>query len=313
VDRELAFVFPGQGSQAVGMLADLAAARPIVRATFDAASAALGVDLWALAQHGPAEQLNLTHRTQPALLTAAVAVWRAWRDAGGAEPCVMAGHSLGEYSALVCAGSISLEDGVRLVAERGRCMQDAAPAGAGAMAAILGLDDGVVAEACAAAAGNEVVTPVNFNAPGQVVIAGNSAAVDRAIAAAKARGARRALPLPVSVPSHCALMRPAADVFRASLDRTSMADAGIPVIQNVDAMERQDAAGLRAALILQLYSPVRWTETISAMHRRGVRRIVECGPGRVLTGLNKRIEEGLVLDAIGEPDAFAAALARGRA
>jgi [acyl-carrier-protein] S-malonyltransferase len=312
VDQALAFVFPGQGSQSVGMLAALAAARPGVRDTFSEASAVLGFDLWELVQNGPEDQLNLTHITQPALLTAAVAVWRAWRDAGGPEPSVTAGHSLGEYSALVCARSISFADGVRIVAERGRRMQEAVPAGTGAMAAVIGLDDAAVAAACAEAAGGGVVAPANFNAPGQVVIAGHRAAVDRAIAAAKDRGARRAVTLPVSVPSHCALMHAAAEAFRAGLERVAMQDARIPVIQNADATARQDAPSLRDALIRQLYSPVQWTGSIVAMRDRGIRRVVECGPGRVLSGLIRRIDAQLTLDAIGEPDGFAVALERGR-
>ncbi|MBI1732065.1 MAG: ACP S-malonyltransferase [Gammaproteobacteria bacterium] len=312
-DRELAFVFPGQGSQSVGMLADLAAVHPVVGQTFDAANAALGIDLWGMILNGPEEQLNLTFNTQPALLAAAVAVWRAWHNAGGPEPALLAGHSLGEYSALVCADSISLEDAVRLVAERGRCMQNAVPAGTGAMAAILGLDDQAIAAACAEAAEQEIVTAVNFNAPGQVVIAGHRAAVERAIKAAGARGARRALPLPVSIPGHCALMQPAADAFQKLLDKVAFRDARIPVIQNVDAVARRDADGLRSALIRQLYSPVRWVECVHAMRRQGIRRIIECGPGRVLTGLIKRIEGGLRLDAIGDPSGFAGALAGGHA
>lgn len=310
-DAALAFVFPGQGSQAVGMLGDLAAVHPAIRTTFAEAGQALGVDLWRLVQEGPEEMLNLTTNTQPALLTASVALWRAWHDAGGATPAQLSGHSLGEYSALVCAGALSLADGVRLVAERGRCMQDAVPAGTGAMAAILGLDDAAVDAACAEAAGAEVVAAVNFNAPGQVVIAGNRAAVDRAIVAAKARGARRAMPLPVSVPSHCALMAPAAAAFRGVLDAVAFGDAHIPVIRNVDATADTDAASLRKALLLQLCSPVRWVQCVRALHSGGARRVIECGPGRVLSGLIKRIESGLQLDAIGDTDGMAAALARG--
>ena len=294
------------------MLADLAAAHPVIREVFAEAGAALGVDLWHLTQSGPEAELNLTSNTQPALLVADVAVWRAWHAAGGPTPALLAGHSLGEYSALICAGSLGLDDGVRLVAERGRCMQNAVPAGTGAMAAILGLDDETVVTACAEAAGNEIVAAVNFNAPGQVVIAGHRAAVDRAIGVAKARGAKRALSLPVSVPSHCALMRPAAELFREHLDRVPFADAHIPVIQNVDAVARQDATGLRQALMLQLYSPVRWVDCIKALHQCGVRRIIECGPGKILSGLIKRIENSLQLDAIGDSGGFAAALQKGQ-
>lgn len=309
-DTSLAFVFPGQGSQSVGMLSDFAAGHPLVRATFAEAGAALDVDLWQLVQAGPVEMLNLTTNTQPALLTASVALWRAWHAAGGATPAQLSGHSLGEYSALVCAGALQLDDAVRLVAERGRCMQDAVPPGTGAMAAILGLDDDAVIAACAEAAGSDVVAAVNFNAPGQVVIAGHRVAVDRAIAVARDRGARRALSLPVSVPSHCALMLPAAEAFRHSLDAVPFGDARIPVIQNVDAVARTDAAALRAELIRQLHSPVRWVQCVQALRQGGARRIVECGPGKVLTGLIKRIDGDLQLDAIGDVAGIEAALAR---
>lgn len=300
IEPALAFVFPGQGSQSVGMLADVAATRAVVRDTFAEAGAALGRDLWQLVQQGPDETLNLTTNTQPALLTASVALWRAWLDAGGATPAQLSGHSLGEYSALVCAGALRLDDAVRLVSERGRCMQAAVPAGSGAMAAILGLDDAAVVAACAAAAGGEIVSAVNFNAPGQVVIAGERAAVERAIEACKAAGARRAMPLPISVPSHCALMRPAAETFRAALAAVPFADSAIPVIQNVDAVPRTVAADLRAALVLQLYSPVRWVQCVQALRRGGASRIVECGPGRVLAGLVKRIDAELQADSIGD-------------
>jgi len=313
IDAGLAFVFPGQGSQSVGMLAELAAAHPIIQETFAEAGATLGVDLWRMTQAGPEDDLNLTTNTQPALLAAAVATWRAWHAAGGATPALLAGHSLGEYSALVCAGSLHLDDGVRLVAERGRCMQNAVPAGSGGMAAILGLDDQAVVAACAEAAGNEIVAAVNFNAPGQVVIAGHRSAVDRAIAAAKTRGAKRAIPLPVSVPSHCALMLPAAEAFRGYLDRVPFADATIPVVQNVDAVARQDSAALREALILQLSAPVRWVDCVATLARLGARCVTECGPGKVLSGLIKRIDGSLQVGSIGEPSGFSAALSRGQA
>jgi [acyl-carrier-protein] S-malonyltransferase len=313
MDSGLAFVFPGQGSQSVGMLSELAAAYPVIQETLAEAGTALGIDLWRMTQSGPEAELNLTTNTQPALLAAAVATWRAWHAAGGATPALLAGHSLGEYSALVCAGSLRLDDAVRLVAERGRCMQDAVPADSGGMAAILGLDDYAVVAACAAAAGNEIVAAVNFNAPGQVVIAGHRAAVDRAIEAAKAAGAKRAIALPVSVPSHCALMLPAAESFRRHLDRVPFKDAAIPVIQNVDAVARQDAAALRQALLQQLYSPVRWVDCVTALARLGARCVIECGPGKVLTGLIKRIDGSLQLGALGEPSGFSAALSRGQA
>ncbi len=295
------------------MLAELAAAHPVIQETFAEAGAALGVDLWRMTQTGSEDELNLTINTQPALLTAAVAVWRAWRAAGGDTPALLAGHSLGEYSALVCAGSLRLDDGVRLVAERGRCMQNAVPAGTGGMAAILGLDDQAVVAACAEAAENEIVAAVNFNAPGQVVIAGHRAAVDRAIGAAKARGAKRAIPLPVSVPSHCALMLPAAAAFRRHLDRVPFVDAAISVVQNVDAVARQDAAALRAALIMQLSAPVRWVECVGTLAKLGARCVIECGPGKVLSGLVKRIDVSLQSGALGEPSGFSMALSRGQA
>lgn len=313
VDSALAFVFPGQGSQSVGMLAELAAVHPVIRETFAEAGAAIGIDLWQMTQTGPEEALNQTTNTQPALLTAAVACWRAWHAAGGTAPALLAGHSLGEYSALVCAGSLRLDDGVRLVTERGRCMQDALPAGTGGMAAILGLDDQAVAAACGEAAGNEIVAAVNFNAPGQVVIAGHRTAVGRAIEAAKARGAKRAMPLPVSVPSHCALMLPAAESFRCYLDRVPFADATIPVVQNVDAVARRDAAGLRRALMEQLYSPVRWVDCVTTLARLGARCVIECGPGKVLSGLIKRIDGSFQLGALGEPSGFSLAISRGHA
>ncbi|HEX4869357.1 MAG TPA: ACP S-malonyltransferase [Moraxellaceae bacterium] len=305
----LAFVFPGQGSQSLGMLADLAAAHGAVRATFDAASAALGQDLWALAQSGPEEALNRTENTQPVLLAAGVAVFRAWQAAGGRLPDYVAGHSLGEYTALVCAGSLSLEDGVRLVAERGRLMQQAVPAGEGAMAAILGLDDDVVRQCCADAAAAGVVEAVNFNAPGQVVIAGTTAAVAAAIEKLKAAGAKRALPLPVSVPSHCALMKPAAEQLQASLAAVPFLAPAIPVVQNAGARVEADVDAMRAALIRQLYSPVLWVQSVEVLAGAGVTRLLECGPGKVLCGLNKRIVKELDCASLETADSFAAALA----
>lgn len=305
----LAFVFPGQGSQALGMLADLAAGHGAIQATFAAASAALGQDLWALAQDGPEAEMNRTENTQPLLLTAGVAVFRAWREAGGRAPDFLAGHSLGEYTALVAAGALSLEDGVRLVAERGRLMQQAVPAGEGAMAAILGLDDDVVRLCCAEAASVGVVEAVNFNAPGQVVIAGAMAAVEAAIERLKAAGARRALPLPVSVPSHCALMKPAAERLRASLATVAFNAPLIPVLQNVSARIEPDEEAMREALIRQLYSPVLWVQTMEALAQQGVTRTLECGPGKVLCGLNKRIVKEMDCASLENAEAFAAALA----
>ncbi len=285
----LAFVFPGQGSQAVGMLADLNAAYGLVADTFAEASAVLGYDLWQLTQQGPAEELNQTHITQPAMLSAGVAAWRVWQHKGGATPAVMAGHSLGEYTALVCAGAIAFADAVALVAERGRFMQEAVPAGTGAMAAILGLEDGQVVEACTQSAQGQVVSAVNFNSPGQVVIAGHAQAVERAVEAAKAMGAKRAVLLPVSVPSHCALMQPAAERLAERLAGIEVKAPTIPVINNVDVAAASAADAIRHALARQLYSPVRWVETVQKMAADGVDGLVECGPGKVLVGLNKRI------------------------
>lgn len=305
----LAFVFPGQGSQSVGMLAELAAAHPLVRDTFAEASAALGYDLWQLTQDGPADELNQTHITQPAMLTAGVAAWRVWQEKNGKTPMMMAGHSLGEYTALVCAGALSFADGVALVAERGRYMQEAVPAGTGAMAAILGLEDAQVVEACNSAAQGQVVSAVNFNSPGQVVIAGHAAAVERAMAAAKAMSAKRALPLPVSVPSHCALMQPAADRLADRLAGVSLQAPQIPVINNVDVAVAVEAAAIRQALARQLYSPVRWVETVRKMAADGVDALVECGPGKVLVGLNKRIVKDMKTFAIVDTASLDEALA----
>jgi [acyl-carrier-protein] S-malonyltransferase len=306
---QLAFVFPGQGSQSMGMLAELAAEHVAVKATFREASDALGVDLWALAQEGPEAQLNKTENTQPVLLAAGVAVFRAWQTAGGAAPAYLAGHSLGEYTALVAAGVVSLADGVRLVAERGRLMQQAVPEGEGAMAAILGLDDEVVRQCCAEASAKGVVEAVNFNAPGQVVIAGTSSAVSAAIEKLKAAGAKRALPLPVSVPSHCALMRPAAEQMKVSLDAVAFNAPVIPVLQNVSARIEPDVPSIRDALVRQLYSPVLWVQTIEALANHGVVRVLECGPGKVLCGLNKRIAKDMECAALETAEGFRAALA----
>lgn len=304
-----ACVFPGQGSQSVGMLADLAEAERAVRDTFAEAGDALGYDLWKLCLEGPAAELNATDRTQPALLAAGVAVWRAWQARGGPAPTLVAGHSLGEYTALVCAGALDFTAAVRLVEHRGRLMQDAVPVGTGAMAAVLGLDDDAVRAVCAEAAGDEVVEPVNFNAPGQVVIAGNAAAVDRAGAAAKAHGAKRVLPLPVSVPSHCALMRPAAEKMARRLADTPIRRPAIPVVLNITAALAGDPETIRDALTRQLHSPVRWVESMRAAAGQGVRLLVECGPGKVLTGLAKRIDDRLEGVAANDPATLKAALA----
>lgn len=309
MNQKLALVFPGQGSQTVGMLADLYAEFPLVRDTFSEASAALGYDLWALIANGPEADLNETHRTQPALLTASVAVWRLWQQQGGATPAYLAGHSLGEYSALVCAGVLSLSDAVKLVEKRGQYMQSAVPAGTGAMSAIIGLDDALIAKACDEAAQGEVVSPVNYNSPGQVVIAGHKAAVERANELCKAAGAKRALPLPVSVPSHCALMRPAAEQLVKDLQTLSFHAPVISVVNNVDVAIAGDAAAIQDALVRQLFSPVRWTETIEYLAAQGVTEVIELGAGKVLSGLIKRINKELVTTSVNDVVSLQAALA----
>lgn len=308
MSQALAFVFPGQGSQHLGMLAELAESHTIIQDTFAEASKALGFDLWNLVQQGPEEELNKTENTQPALLAAGVALWRLWQQQGGAAPAVMAGHSLGEYTALVCAGAIDFVDGVRLVQARGRYMQQAVPAGSGAMAAILGLDDDAIAKACEDAAQGQVVSPVNFNCPGQVVIAGEKDAVERAVEACKAAGAKRAVPLPVSVPSHCALMRPAAEQLAQDLAQIEVREPQIPVVQNVDAKVPASVEKLKQNLLAQLYSPVLWTSSVEAMLEQGVETTIECGPGKVLSGLNKKVQRSLNVAAINEPAGFAKAL-----
>lgn len=286
-----AMTFPGQGSQSVGMLADLAEAYPIVRQTFEEASDALGMDLWTLSQEGPSEALNQTENTQPAMLAAGIAVWRVWRGQDGPAPAMMAGHSLGEYSALVAAGVLPFAEAVRLVRERGRFMQAAVPPGEGAMAAILGLEDDQVRTLCEQAAQGEVAEAVNFNSPGQVVIAGNASAIGRAIELAKSAGAKRALPLDVSVPSHCALMRDAADQLYEVMRDLPFASPAIPVLHNVSVASATEPDQIRDLLKQQLYSPVRWVETVRAMKEAGADTLVEAGPGKVLTGLNKRIDK----------------------
>lgn len=304
----LAMVFPGQGSQGVGMLAELAAQFPLIEATFADASAALGYDLWLLAQNGPAEELNKTWQTQPALLTASVAIWRVWQQQGGQQPSWFAGHSLGEYSALVCAGVIDFAQAVKLVELRGKLMQEAVPAGVGAMSAIIGLDNAAIVQACLASAQGQVVSPVNFNSPGQVVIAGHKEAVERAGAACKAAGAKRALPLPVSVPSHCALMKPAADKLALALETISFSAPKVPVVNNVDVQAQTSPDAIRQALVRQLYNPVRWTETVEYLAAQGVDQLLEVGPGKVLSGLTKRIVENMSGAAVNDPATLAAAL-----
>ncbi|NIY92700.1 ACP S-malonyltransferase [Vibrio diazotrophicus] len=297
---KFAIVFPGQGSQAIGMLAELAQQYDVVNQTFAEASDALGYDLWALVQNGPVEDLNQTFRTQPALLAASVAIWRVWQELGLEQPTVLAGHSLGEYSALVCAGVIDFKQAISLVELRGKAMQDAVPAGTGAMYAIIGLADEAIAKACEEAAQGEVVSPVNFNSPGQVVIAGQKDAVERAGALCKEAGAKRALPLPVSVPSHCALMKPAAERLAAALAEIEFNTPQIPVINNVDVVAETDPAKIKDALVRQLYSPVRWTEGVEKMSEQGVEKLLEMGPGKVLTGLTKRIVKTLDAAAVND-------------
>jgi [acyl-carrier-protein] S-malonyltransferase len=307
---QFAFVFPGQGSQTVGMLTELAATYPLVEETFREASDALGYDLWQLVNQGPAEELNKTWQTQPALLAASVAIYRVWQQQGGEQPALMAGHSLGEYSALVCAGVLNFADAVKLVELRGKLMQEAVPEGTGAMQAIIGLDDAAIRKACEESAQGQVVSPVNFNSPGQVVIAGNKEAVERAGAACKAAGAKRALPLPVSVPSHCALMKPAADKLAVALESITFNAPAVAVINNVDVKAETDAAAIRHALVRQLYSPVRWTESVEAMAAQGVTQLLEMGPGKVLTGLTKRIVDSLTAAAVNDTASLTAALGK---
>lgn len=306
--QSLALVFPGQGSQQVGMLRELAERYSVVRTSFEEASDALGYDLWQVVQEGPADALNATACTQPALLTASVAIWRVWQELEGPRPSAMAGHSLGEYSAMVCAGVMTFAEGVKLVRLRGDAMQAAVPAGEGAMAAILGLDDAAVEQACADAAQGEVVSAVNYNAPGQVVIAGGSAAVERAIAACQSAGAKRAMSLPVSVPSHCALMAPAAERLAEALAAIELRAPRYTVFQNVDAQAHADTETLRTRLVEQLYRPVRWTSCVEAMVEGGAEVFIECGPGKVLTGLGKRIARGSKGLAVNDPDSLEAAL-----
>ena len=307
----LAFVFPGQGSQSVGMLAALAAAEPLVRKTFDEASGVVGYDLWSLCQQGPESELATTEKTQPAMLAAGVATWRVWLQHGGPMPVAMAGHSLGEYTALVCSQALDFRVAVDLVRFRGQAMQRAVPLGEGAMAAVLGLDDAELAAACREAAQGQVVEPVNFNAPGQVVIAGHATAVTRAMEAARARGAKRAVTLPVSVPSHSRLMIGAAERLADRLAAVEVRMPDVPAVYTVDVKTHTSPDGIRRALKEQLYKPVRWSETVRAMLASGVTTLVECGPGRVLTSLNRRIERRpeLTMLAVEDPAGLAAALA----
>ena len=288
-----AFIFPGQGSQSIGMMNALAESGTLIQDTFSEASSVLGYDLWELVNDGPVEKLNSTEYTQPAMLTAGVATWRAWLEAGGTAPALMAGHSLGEYTALVCAGVLNFSDAVSLVSDRAHFMQQAVPEGEGAMAAILGLDDDEVTTLCQQNAAGEVLQAVNYNAPGQVVVAGSAAAVGRLVENAKAAGAKRALLLPVSVPSHCVLMQSASDRMAERLTQVSISQAQIPVIHNVNVQTASDDDELRQLLARQISEPVRWVETINSMNEKGVSQLIECGPGKVLCGLSKRINRDM--------------------
>ena len=293
MDKKYAMVFPGQGSQSVGMVSEINEISNSVTALFEQASTILEYDLWQLVSNGPDAQLNQTEKTQPALLTAGIATWQLWQAHVDAAPMLLAGHSLGEYTALVAAGVMNFDDAVKLVSLRGKCMQQAVPEGIGAMAAVLGLDDETVRDVCEMSAGDEIVSAANFNSPGQVVIAGHKAAVERAIDAAKEAGSKRAILLPVSVPSHCLLMKEAADEFSSHLESIELHQAIIPVVQNVDAVEKTDADALKQGLLEQLYMPVRWVELIKTIQSKGINCIIECGPGKVLSGLNKRIDRSI--------------------
>lgn len=299
MQNNLAFIFPGQGSQTVGMLSDFSE-NPVVQSAFSEASESLGYDLWQLISQGPAEKLNQTNFTQPALLTASVALWRLWQSESSIQPAFIAGHSLGEYSALVCAGVLSLSDGVKLVEKRGEYMQASVPEGVGAMAAVIGLDDQKIIAACADAEQGQVVSAVNFNSPGQVVIAGNKEAVERAGVTCKESGAKRVLPLPVSVPSHCALMKSAADNLKLAFNEITFHAPSISVINNVDVTIENDVDSIKEALIKQLYSPVRWTETVEKLASNGIDTIVEAGPGKVLQGLIKRIDKSITCISVND-------------
>ncbi|MET0289840.1 MAG: ACP S-malonyltransferase [Pseudoxanthomonas sp.] len=307
-DSNLAIVFPGQGSQSLGMLAELAELHPQIRETFSEASEGAGTDLWVLSQGGPEDLLNRTEYTQPALLAAGVAVWRLWLAEGGARPASLAGHSLGEYTALVAAGALNLHDGAHLVRLRGQLMQDAAPAGVGAMAAVLGAEDAMVTEVCTQVSGIKTVVPANYNSPGQIVIGGDTEAVDAAIAELTARGVRKVVKLAVSVPSHTPLMRDAANRLAEAMAGMAWQVPVLPVVQNVDASIHDGIDAIRDALVRQLYLPVRWTECVQALTARGVTRTAECGPGKVLTGLIKRIDKSVDARALATPSEFAGAL-----
>lgn len=301
-----AFVFPGQGSQSIGMMADMAAQYPMVKSTFEEASDALGYDLWKVTQGGPEEKLNQTDVTQPAMLTAGIATYRVLKAEKSLAPAYMAGHSLGEYTALVAAGVLDLAQGVKLVETRGRLMQSAVPAGEGAMAAILGLEDQQIIDICAKVDG--VVEAVNFNSPGQVVIAGAKAAVDAALPLFEEAGAKRVVPLAVSVPSHCSLMKPAADALSETLAAMEFNAPSVPVIHNASVQSFSDVAAIKQALVEQLYRPVQWVKTVEAMKANGVEKLFESGPGKVLMGLNRRIDKGMGIMAVYDADSVAKAL-----
>ncbi|WP_125778967.1 ACP S-malonyltransferase [Pseudoalteromonas rubra] len=307
MSQKIALLFPGQGSQSVGMLAELLETSQVVQDTFAEASAALGYDLAKLVLDGPESELNETHRTQPALLTASVAIFRQWQTEQSDAELVLAGHSLGEYSALVCAGVLDLATAVKLVEKRGLYMQQAVPAGTGSMAAIIGLDDESITKICEEQAEQQVVAPVNYNSPGQVVIAGHKEAVERASAACKEAGAKRALPLAVSVPSHCALMKPAAQQLAADLAEIEFAAPVFPVINNVDVAQQQSGDAIKDALVRQLYSPVRWTETVQQLAKEGITQAYEFGPGKVITGLVKRIDKSIACSAVNDTAAITSA------
>ncbi|CAH9057942.1 Malonyl CoA-acyl carrier protein transacylase [Pseudoalteromonas sp. CIP111854] len=307
MSQRIALLFPGQGSQAVGMLSELLESSKVVKHTFAEASAALGYDLASMVLQGPEDELNQTHRTQPALLTASVAIYRYWLESNQGKDVIMAGHSLGEYSALVCAGVLPLSEAVKLVEKRGLYMQEAVPAGVGSMAAIIGLDDAAIETACVNSALEQIVSPVNYNSPGQVVIAGHKEAVERASLACKEAGAKRALPLAVSVPSHCALMKPAARKLAADLADLEFGNASTEVINNVDVTVSVSEQEIKDALVRQLYSPVRWTETVQLLAKQGITQAYEFGPGKVITGLVKRIDKSVACSAVNDTTSIAAA------
>lgn len=306
-NEQLAILFPGQGSQKVGMLADFESSETF-QSTFGEASEALGYDVWATVKEGPQEKLNLTEITQPVLLTCSIALWRLWQEKSGAQPALLAGHSLGEWTALVAAGAVKFEDAVKLVRSRGQYMQEAVPQGEGAMAAIIGLDDEVVEKVCAESSSAGVVSPVNYNSPGQLVIAGSAAAVEKAIEGCKAAGAKKAMPLPVSAPFHTSLMKPAADRLESEIMATQFSAPSIPVVHNVHAQTESDPEKIKALMVEQIYSPVRWVSCVQTLVGKNITDTVECGPGKVLGGLNRRIEKSLNSHATESPESLQSAI-----